>query len=35
MDVDDTDNGAWSSYYRDPDNQYVILIRQDGTVAYL
>ena len=33
MDVDDTDNGAWSSYYRDPDNQYVILIRQDGTVA--
>ena len=33
MDVDDTANGSWSSYYRDPDNQYIILIRRDGTVA--
>ena len=33
MDVNDTANGSWSSYYRDPDNQYIILIRRDGTVA--
>ena len=32
-DVDDTANGSWSAYYRDPDNQYIILIRQDGTLG--
>jgi len=32
-DVDDTDDGSWSAYYRDPNNQYIILIRQDGTLG--